>query len=318
MKYFSAFAAGFDPLVARYLAADFPDAKIETLGGAVVWESAATPDEVKKIKYFKNSFIIAEEFPAVKNVEEVAARAGAKNIRAPKFARTFGIVFGNGGELVQIDGNVKAALVDRIAAAIKLKYRATAADVEFQIVLRNDGRAFLLQRITRAIAVPAGELEPATAAIIARATEPAASDVFIDPFCGGGSIPLARAAIAPFRGIFACDLDARLRAKVRAIKNARIQKSFFVKSADFFENKFDDNFADAIATDPPWGGHQKIDANFYDRAMTEFGRILKPGGRLAILISREIVMPANDEPGHPAKESPDIIRSGDRNKIMLC
>ncbi|MCL1786006.1 MAG: hypothetical protein FWG39_02550, partial [Alphaproteobacteria bacterium] len=64
---------------------------------------------------------------------------------------------------------------------------------------------------------------------------------------------------------------------------------------DFFENKFESDFADAIATDPPWGLHMEIGPDFYTRAMNEFARILKPGGRLVILSARE-----TDVPAHPS------------------
>ncbi|MDR1072035.1 MAG: hypothetical protein LBL21_05335, partial [Rickettsiales bacterium] len=91
------------------------------------------------------------------------------------------------------------------------------------------------------------------------------------------------------------DLAAALRMKVRAIKNSKIQKSFFVKTGDFFQNQFDDNFADAIATDPPWGSYQKIGGDFYANTMNEFARILKPGGRLVVLTAREMILPPHEK-----------------------
>ena len=70
-----------------------------------------------------------------------------------------------------------------------------------------------------------------------------------------------------------------------------MQKSFFVKHEDFLTNKFDDDFFDAIATDPPWGLYKNIAPDFYAKIFLEFARILKPGGRLVLLIERDVKIP---------------------------
>jgi 23S rRNA G2445 N2-methylase RlmL len=313
-RYFSAFASGFEKLAARFLAADLPGAaNIKIYDGALAYNADAAPDEIRAIKYFKNSFIILQTFSGIKSVGEMASLASAENIRPPKFARSFRVVFSDKNELAAIDGSAKAGLIDAIRKRISIPYRSGAADVEFLLALRNDGDGFFLRRITRGGgATDAGELEPHIAAMLCRAGSTGADDIFIDPFCGRGAIPLARAQAGPYRGIFAADMDERLtaalRLKIRGIKNSKIQKSFFVKTGDFLQNRFDDNFADAIATDPPWGAHQKISADFYPRVMDEFARILKPGGRLALLTARELALPRN--PKLAQKESFNVLIHG--------
>ena len=264
--------------------------------GAIAYETDAAPDAIRKIKYFKNSFVVLDEQSAA-NLEELAARANVKNIKAPPLARSFGLVFSDANELKSADGAVKARLIDRIQKQTGLAYRSGLADVEFWLMLRSDKAGYLLQRITKTHrqVLAAGELEAHVAIMLARASDPKPGQIFIDPFAGRGAIPLARAKIAKYRGIFAMDDDSgainALRSKVRAIRNGRIQKSFFVKKGDFFKNAFHKYYADAIATDPPWGLYRKVDDNFYAAMMTEFGRLMKPGGRLVVLVAREIDLP---------------------------
>jgi len=264
--------------------------------GAIAYETDAAPDAVRKIKYFKNSFVILAA-QAAANLEELAAQANIKNIKAPPAARSFGVVFSDANDLKSVDGAVKARLIDRIQRQTGLAYRPGPADVEFWLMLRSDKAGYLLQRITkshRQVLAP-GELEPHVATMLVRASNPKQGEIFIDPFCGRGAIPLARAKIAKYRGIFSIDIEpgviAALRSKVRAIRNGRIQRSFFVKKGDFFKNTFHKYYADAIVTDPPWGLYQKVEDNFYAVMMAEFGRIMKPGGRLVVLAARGIELP---------------------------
>jgi 16S rRNA G966 N2-methylase RsmD len=320
-RYFSTFASGFEGLTKRFLTADLADAvNIEKLDGALIYETNAVPRDIRAVKYFKNSFIVLETFSNVRNIEEMASRAIVKNIKTPPLARTFRVVFSDANELVSIDGATKAKLIDEIHAQIKLSYRATTADIEFMMLRRDNGAGFFLQRITKNTTSPAaGELEPHIAIMLSRITNPSADDIFIDSFCGHGAIALARAQMASYRGIFAMDIDAKLtnelKSKIRGIKNSKIQKSFFVKTGDFLRNQFDDNVADAIATDPPWGMHQKIDTDFYARAMSEFARILKSGGRLVILTAREITLPTH--PKLTPIETFDVLIHGKKATVHI-
>jgi len=295
MKYFSTFASGFEELAAEFLVDDFAPPRARKMSGAIVYECSAPPSEIQKIKYFKNSYLVVKEYSDAAGLESMTGAAIPAKIHAPARARSFSLVLSDKNKLTAVSGASRARLVAGIERATGLKYKSSAADVEFLMTLRDDGNGFLLQRITKSSESPAeGQLESHIAHLLVRASAPKDRDVFIDPFCGSGAIPLARAATR-FHGIFAMDIDAalikNLKARVAKIKNSKMQKSFFAKTGDFLKNEFEDNFADAIVTDPPWGEFQKINADFYACAFREFAKILKTGGRLVILTGRETAMP---------------------------
>ncbi|MDR2769829.1 MAG: methyltransferase [Rickettsiales bacterium] len=317
-KYYSTFAAGFENLAARFLEADLPGVKnIKKMEGALAYEADAEPDDIKAAKYFKNTFAVLREF-AGKSLEEMGAMIGGA--AAPKAARTFKLVVSDSGELVSMDGAAKAKLVDSIGRQSGLSYRVGAGDIEYWLLRRADGSGFFMRRLTKTHAAPAaGELEPHVAMLLVRASEPVSGEKFIDPFCGHGSIPLARSRIGKYRAIFALDIDAQeicaLRSRIRALKNARVKKSLFVKHLDFFENRFIKKYADAIVTDPPWGKYGRVDADFYGRMMIEMERILRPGGKLVILTAREIKLPL--PPLLEEKESHDVLIHGKKASVRL-
>ncbi|MCL1786337.1 MAG: hypothetical protein FWG39_04315, partial [Alphaproteobacteria bacterium] len=217
-KYYSSFAAGFEQLAHEFLAADMPLDKAQILEGALVYDTSAKPDAVREIKYFKNSFIVLDMADGFKNLTNYAA-AIAENtpkIHSPWGARTFHIVFSESGTPAAMDGALKARLVDTVKHRTRLRFCSGHGDVEFWIILRKDGTGFFMQKITKSKGQPAaGELESHVAALLARATNPAPGDVFIDPFCGSGAIPLARARMAPYTGIFASDINPDLIAALR-------------------------------------------------------------------------------------------------------
>ena len=298
-KYYSSFATGFENLAREFLSADVPLNDAKVLEGALVYDTPVKPDIIREIKYFKNSFLVLDIADGFKNLEEFAAAIAEDmpKIHAPWGARTFHISFAEQNQPVAINNDLKAKLVDAIKLRTRLRFCSGHGHVEFYFSVRADGQGFFMQKLTKAPAAAKGELEPHVAALLACASAPKDDDIFIDPFCGSGAIPMMRARIAKYRGIFAVDINpdliAALRLRARSIKNSKIQKSFFIKIGDFFENKFEDNFADAIVTDPPWGLHQEIGGDFYARTMPEFARILKPCGRLVLLTARDTEIPAS-------------------------
>jgi tRNA G10 N-methylase Trm11 len=182
---------------------------------------------------------------------------------------------------------------------------------------------FFMLRITKnKKKLDKGELRPELTNLLCRLSVPGENDVFLDPFCGSGAIPLERSRIADFKGIFASDRDENLikelKNKIKKMKTSKIQKSFFIKNLDFFNNTFDDNFFDTIVTDPPWGIYEKIDENFYPNFLKNSYRILKPGGKLILLSARkEYFAKESIADNFVLETSFDILVSGKKAGVYL-
>lgn len=293
--YYSSFASGFEKLVEDFITRDISVNKIKSLDGVVIYQTNLSPSGIINIKYLKNSFLVLREWEKVKKLEVMAGdiKDNIGKIKVPLKARTFKVVIMEKNQPINISGQTRGRLVDIISHKTGLRYFTGNADVEFWLLLRDDFSGYFLQKINKSSKdLKQGELEQHIANILCRASEPDEKDVFLDPFTGSGSIPLARAYIGNYCGIFAMDIDENLvndlKTRIKKIRNSKIQKSFFVKHMDFLKNEFQDNFVNAVVTDPPWGMHQNIDDSFYPKIMNEFLRILKPKGRLVLLTSRDI------------------------------
>jgi len=133
-----------------------------------------------------------------------------------------------------------------------------------------------------------GELYPELAHILCLISEPNASDVFLDPFSGHGSIPIARALGFPFKIVYASDNDKGL---VKKLKTKKIRGNFVVGHWDATRlTNFENRSIDKIVTDPPWGLHSGTELNlerFYEDMLKEFIRILKKDGLLVLLTAQK-------------------------------
>ncbi|MDR3078533.1 MAG: methyltransferase [Rickettsiales bacterium] len=330
--YFSTFIAGFGGLVLDLMKRDRGSARnIRLFDGAVVYESDSRPEDMEKIGYFNNSFIVLREFGYGTGFgREILDRmvadlvSDSRNLSIPFFPmKSFKIFSSLENTLAKPDGKLIYRLVELIKGKTGKNYGSSSANGEFWIIQRSEGVGFFMLRVTYSRKkLEKGELRPELANLLCRLSEPEEDDIFIDPFCGSGAIPLERSKMLSFKGIFATDRDESLtnglRNKVRKIKTSKMQRSFFVKKLDFFSNSFDNNFFDVMVTDPPWGIYQELEEGFYPRFLGEASRILEPNGRLVLLTAREICLGEGPRIGSLTLERHfDILVSGKKARVHL-
>ncbi len=301
MRYISTFISGCENIISDFLQQDISDIKIlKKLNGLILYETNIDSDFICNLKYLNNSFIVLKTFNNLLGNDEVivnkmlsATLNDYKNINIPtKQINVFKIFTSFENNLVSPNGHIVSQLIDKIKNSTKSKYNSVGADTEFWFMYRSEQIGFFALRITKnKKKLKQGELRPEIANILCRLSDPQPTDVFCDPFCGSGAIPLERSRMADYRGIFAMDINqdliATLKSKTKKIKNAKFNKSFFIKCQDFLHNSFQDNFIDAIVSDPPWGYFQNISENFYELMMAECARVLKPNGRLVLLTAQK-------------------------------
>jgi tRNA G10 N-methylase Trm11 len=169
-------------------------------------------------------------------------------------------------------------------------------DIEFWVVARSEGIVLIGLRITRHRSsekvLQKGELRPELSNLLCWLSEPSGNDVFLDPFCGYGSIPFERSNLSGYREITAADIDSK---KLLYFKNKigdkQERRNIKVRDFDFFKNsELKEGGVDKIVTDPPWGDFEELHENpieFYRRFFAKSLFYLKEKGILVFITSRK-------------------------------
>lgn len=300
--YFSTFITGFTEVVERSLKNMLFDLEIINISdGIVIYKTAAPIEKVKGLGFLNNTFALIKEF---KNIDSNSIRKIFREIiQEPSLEKyiqkfitrrtTFRIIT-KADQMVAVDKNLLARLEKRISENRFLSVNRTLPDVEFWFLIRRDGTGFFGLRLTRRPnyekTLEKGELYPELANIMCLISEPNKNDVFLDPFCGSGSIPIQRALSFPYKQVLAGDIEPKLIDKLRN-KTKKMKQQIIIGKWDVLNLKtFNDSSVDKIVTDPPWGLHSGTDLNlpkFYSDMIREFSRVLKPNGFLVILVANK-------------------------------
>lgn len=109
-------------------------------------------------------------------------------------------------------------------------------------------------------------------------------DVFLDPFCGSGTIAIERANFSA-RKIYASDIDSEVIAFAR--ENAPSNVHIYLEDAT--KLSFKDKFIDVIVSNIPWGKQVKVDniSLLYNKFLKEAKRVLKDNGRMVLLTDKD-------------------------------
>jgi predicted RNA methylase len=338
MTWFATFASGFGPLVRRIVERDVPGSRERRLeDNALTFECPGEPRDV--LAYCRSLFRVLGERragPAGSGRGEAASVLGAA---AEEFARgrdALGdLARGRPGPFTlrgfgpedpaSIPDAARRALEEAIARSCggRPDPRGGPRSREFRLQARADGTVlFLERRGGREEGTRAGELPRTTCRLLAELTEPRPDDVFLDPFCGYGGIALERAVAAPYRFVFASDIDP---AKAEAVKDAlrdrafeRRRRTIFPKVRNALDGSaFEPSFISAIATDPPWGlyeGGPGVDdaAGLLVDFLDEAAREMRADGRLVLLVARDQAAGAAEAAGASfvPRERLDVLVSG--------
>lgn len=302
--YFSTFITGFKEVVEQALKERVKDVQIELLSdGLVIYRSHKTPDAIRQLRFFNNSFLLLKYFPRLgkKPIEEMLKQTvsdrqivPAIDNLLPKIKSTFRIMATQENQFVPIDKNLKTRLESMIGQKGKLRLDRGLPGIEFLFAARREGNGLFGLRLTRHTSyekiLEKGELYPELAHILCLISEPNQNDTFLDPFCGSGAIPIARAIGFPYGTIYASDIENKSVEKTRQ-KASKANRKIIIRKCDALHlDTFNDNSIDKIVTDPPWGLHVGKELNlekFYQEMLTEFQRIDKQNGIMVILIAKK-------------------------------
>jgi len=332
--WFAPHAAGFGPLVARLVARDIPSSiQRRAEDNALIFSSETMPRAV--LAYCRGLFRLIGEAPGgLESAARELARdpdiperiASGPRIASSRGPRSFVLRAFKPDDPASLPRGPRAALEEMIALRTGARPDSERPDCEYRLQERADGTTLFLERITQTPEPPTrpGELPKTTCRLLAEMTDPRPDDVFLDPFCGYGGIALERALAAPYRFVFASDIDPEKAASVKVSLSAHIferrRKTIFPKARDALDGAaFEAGFVTAIATDPPWGlyeggpGLERAEA-LQRGFLTEAERLLAPGGRLVLLASRGAELEAGAS--FAQREAFDVLVSGKKAKAL--
>jgi len=298
--------------------------------GLVIFTAEALPP----LPYFNNVFQVLAEYPA-RNMTDALTNLLADNHwpkvlkgAVSKTERNFRIFLSDSNRLVPAPGPLMGRFLTAIES-LGLKHVKEKPQLEVWLLKRASGHAYLTKRLTRARLtekdLAPGELRPEMAALITFLSEPKEDDIFLDPFCGTGAIPVARARF-PFNMMFVSDVDAEKVKKLRSSNRLKDKKTqpVILRTADATKlDKIEDGFVDKVVTDPPWGKFDKENLlelpHMYEKALREQCRIVKKGGLIIWLSAQKdwldrLTRGLKNE--LTLEYSADILVSGQKARIM--
>lgn len=303
--YYSIFADGLETAIQEALQQSLSNVTLlEVHPGLIIYSSSESTKRIEALRFVRNTFLLLRRLDVSGTTscdKALKALAGDDRTAAaihgtPKLQGSFRLIIAEGNRLVSVSAPAIAAVEQLICKATRLRVHRSRPDHEFWLHLRSDGLGLFSLRVTRHKSseqtLARGELRPEIVDILCRLSNPRSDELFLDPFAGSGAIPLARSTNFPRCTVLANDRDLRKVAQLKAnVLRLKLQQSIIVRCLDALQmRRYQDGCIDKIVTDPPWGIFRDLPlppGDFFEKMLIEFCRVLKPGGKLIILLARE-------------------------------
>lgn len=313
--YASTFITGLKEPAAQLLKEQIPEVQIlDVYDGFMVYRTTQGPKTIGALRFFSNSFFMLYKFSNLKtdSVELMIEEAlrlkdldrRIASVLPGRGPHTFRIITSQENHLVSVDKRVLRAMEQRLERIGGLKPDRAKPELEFWFLYRSEGVGFFMLRLTKhpsySKTLQRGELRPDLCHFLCRLSEPQGEDVFLDPFCGYGAIPIARARTGPYNLIFLSD---KSKEQVRYCKTAikelggRHRESMIAKRMDALNMEpFEPGFIHKVVTDPPWGLYEDLGMDlsaFYGKFLDECIRIVLKNGLIIVLTAQKEVLEAS-------------------------
>ncbi len=137
-------------------------------------------------------------------------------------------------------------------------------------------------------------LRPSAAAALVLLSDPADTDVFLDPMCGAGTILLERAAMGRYELLLGGDIDQGAVDATLANFGPRHQPRR-IERWDATKLPLENSSVTKIVCNLPWGrqiSHKAELPQLYGAFLSEAARVLSAGGRMVLLTSEWDILKA--------------------------
>lgn len=306
-KYYSQFPQGFTELVSKISNLKIKGNILSISDDYLFWESDLVPEQVSKIDFLETSFLVINTFDKAYGINNQlawinnnlrAVESFINNINIFKHA-SFRVVVSQVGKHSSIYNNELSKLESKLGKTIKIE--KGSPDFEIRMVEKKDF-GFIGVRISKTREYidnfQVNSVRKEIAYYMNFISEPNKNDIFIDPMCGGGIIPILRSKMGNYKKIVAC--DSRMNhfiGKVRIIR----KQGIIIPRVEYYEIDFKNipqkiKFKfNKVVVDPPWGIIQKIkDINkFYRDMFKMFEQICEKRATVVILVNDEQLIRAN-------------------------
>ncbi len=283
--YYSTFISGFSSLIEKVLMEYIPDSEIKLLlDGLVVYETSTPPSTIKTLPFFNNSFYSIDYKKGTLNLSSsIMPLSESFSTEIIKKTKTFRIIISKVNTLISIPKQQLEKLEQQFSKTLKLRVDRANPDLEVWFLERSEGYSFCGIRLTKKPStekyLQKGQLRAELTWLLCFLSEPSNNDIFLDPFAGFRSIPLARTTF-PYAKIIASDKEGCNTQP----KTKNIEWHIW----DATKLPIENNSIDKIVTDPPWGiFKEKPVDTLYKSTLSEFERVLKPDGVLVLLTSQK-------------------------------
>lgn len=283
--FYSSYIVGFEELVPLIIRDKHKDVEIiDIFNGAVIYKTSSLKNIIN-MPFLNNNFFV-HKYAKETNINSFINQLSRISLKKANYKSGFRIVISDQNNLISIDNKLLSKLENKIASETGNYVKRNNPNIEYWILKRSEGFILFMERINKHKSfdkqLKKGELRSDLCYFLNYLSNPEATDIYLDCFCGSGALIKNRIKINKFNMIFGVDIK---QSNIKQLRLEYKQNNIIFKNIDFFVNKFEDGFIDKIVTDPPWGIYENvkdIDA-FYQKLIYESERILKDNGRLIVL-----------------------------------
>lgn len=290
MLFYSTFPKGFLNLITEILTKELHDLLILQTGNDFIhYQTSENINKITNLVFFEQTVLIFNFFPVeLKSFDNILSWFNDNQSKVNQVLTNLekNISFRIVGTSINLDNSQINNKLKNVKTNLQLNN--SNPDYDIRIVERKD-YGYLGVRITNSReyidTLQKGSLRKEIAYMMLYLSEIQDNDVFIDPFCGYGVIPILRATNWKYERITASDIDTTKITNKLNILNSKFN-NFNVVQSDIsnLKNKINTKY-NKVVTDIPWGKINNIDnlKDFYFEILDTIYAICKNNSVIILL-----------------------------------